>query len=123
MLSRILRAKRFFLVAGSAGTIALAITAWNGDRLAIVLLAFFSLVWIGFGVYYSDFTSDVLNSWQESLQGWDETGKLSADLSSLLQEALEKLALYDPEEAQEIAERGNTIIGLRRKNFEERIGE
>lgn len=54
------------------------------------------------------------------LNGWCEQEELTMDLTHLLSEALDHLSTWDREQADEIAERTNTVIRLRFQNFNER---
>lgn len=109
---------------GAFGIVQIAILGWmEPTRVEIALLGVLALGWLGFAVANGKSWKRTLNSWHRTLQCWKESNHLVADLSSLLEEALNDLSTWDRDKADNIGERANTIIRMRSQNIDAKIEE
>lgn len=102
---------------GSAAIVSVGMSAYYGSRFSAVCLIFISLLWLGSSVATGRAWRRTIGRWSMTLDSWGETTELVNDIASLLNEACNGLATYDREAADEIIQRGTTIMLMRQQNI------
>ena len=105
---------------GAAGLIVQGWLAWQGSRLAVVLLVVTSLIWVVFCMMNSLGWRRSNESWRSTIDDYGDAINYGTAMGRLLAETLNNLETWDREKAEEIAERATTISLLHVQNIQGR---